>query len=199
MGSAGAPFGPLFEIPDFTLSGVLPPYVGPTPVLSAAMSPYATSLTRIAHKLCGSDERKEIFRGLLVYRQQLARIGLINGMQWLSGSFMENIESLEKRSPRDVDIVTFCHRPVHLLQDDSAWFAFINTNRALFDPAQAKTSYKCDSYFVDLDTPPANIVNLTRYWFGLFSHRRAGLWKGLLRVSLAVTQDDADALLMVGP
>ena len=62
-----------------------------------------------------------------------------------------------------------------------------------------KPIFKCDVQFVDLDTQSENVVNLTRFWFGLFSHRRGGLWKGLLQVPLAVTQDDADASIMVGP
>lgn len=195
----GAPIGPLFNIPDFTISGVLPPYMGPTPVIAAAMSPYTTSLTRIATKICASAERKEIMRGLINYRQRLAAIGLVNGVQWLSGSFMEDIESLETRAPRDVDIVTFCHRPAHLVGDDAAWNAFFNTNLPLFDRVQTKAAFKCDAFFVDLDSQPMAIVSLTRYWFGLFSHRRGGLWKGLLQIPLDVTQDDSDASSLVTP
>jgi hypothetical protein len=72
---------------------------------------YPTTLKRIASKLCHSKERKEIFRELLAYRQQLSTIGLNDGFQWLSGSFMEDIESIEKRHPGDLDMATFCHRP----------------------------------------------------------------------------------------
>jgi len=199
MGTIGAPLGPLFDIPDFTLSGALPPYLGIDPTISAFMSPYPTSLTRIAGKLCGSNERRDIFRGLLAFRQQLDALGLIVGFQWLSGSFTEDIESIEGRHPKDVDVVTFYNRPAHLLGDDPAWMALINANLTLFDPAQAKLGYKCDPYFVDLGSPSWNIVDQTRYWFGLFSHRRSGLWKGLLQVPLNVTQDDADASAAVGP
>jgi hypothetical protein len=110
---------------------------------------------------------------------------------------MENIEELETRPPNDVDVVTFCHRPVHLV-GDLEWKAFFDVNLALLHPGQVKAVYKCDAYFVDLDSPPSNVVSLTRYWFGLFSHRRGGLWKGLLQVPLDVTQDDLDASLLVG-
>src|ERR1039457_6278987 len=108
MGIAGAPLGPLFNIPDFTISGVLPPFLGTTPIVAANLSPYTTTLARIASKLCGSNERKEIFRGLIRHRQELANIGLNDGFQWLSARFMEHIEGLEKRHPKDVDVVTFC-------------------------------------------------------------------------------------------
>lgn len=198
MAAAGVPLGPPFDIPNFTISGVLPPYLGPTATNPAAMSPYETTLARIANRLCGSDERKVIFRGLLQYRLALNGTGLTSGFQWLSGSFLEDIEAIESRAPRDVDVVTFIHRPA-AVADDAAWQTFTNTHVHLFHPVQAKATYRCDAYFVDMDTEPENIVNQTRYWFGLFAHRRTGIWKGLLQLSLAVTQDDTDASVIVGP
>src|SRR5271165_1650152 len=117
MGNPAAPLGPPFDIPDFTISGILPPYLGPTPTNGALMSPYITTLTRIARKLCGSNQRKEIFRGLLRYRLELGNIGFSAGFQWLSGSFMEDIETLETRHPKVVDLVTFCHRPPAVATD----------------------------------------------------------------------------------
>lgn len=111
---------------------------------------------------------------------------------------MEDIERLEKRHPNDVDVVTFLHRPA-AVADDAAWQAFIHANLALFVPPLVKPAFRCDAYFVELGTDPGNIVNQARYWFGLFSHRRGGLWKGLLQIPLTVTQDDADASALVGP
>ncbi len=73
--------------------------------------------------------------------------------------------------------------------DDAAWQTFVMTNIALIDPAVVKAAYKCDAYFVDLDIAPVTVVNSTRYWFGLFSHRRGGLWKGMLEIELPVTVD----------
>jgi hypothetical protein len=198
MGLPGVPPGPPFDIPDFTISGVLPPYLGPTPTNGALMSPYETTLTRIGRKLCASNERKAVFRGLLQYRQQLANLGFITGFQWLSGSFMDDIENLETRHPQDVDLVTFYYRPAGIA-DDAAWVAFVNANTNLLDWQLVKPVYKCDPYFVDLSTVPESLVNQARYCFGLFSHRRTGVWKGLLQVPLPVTQDDADASLLVGP
>jgi hypothetical protein len=55
---------------------------------------------------------------------------------------------------------------------------------AVVRPAQVKAAFKCDAYFVDLSTEPASVVDQARYWFGLFSHRREGQWKGMLQVSL---------------
>jgi hypothetical protein len=186
------------SIPAFTISGVLPPFLGATPVNPAAMSPYPATLVEIAGAMCSTDPRKEIFRGLLAYRQALNGLGLTIGFQWLSGSFLEDIESLESRPPRDVDVVTFCHRPPGA-QLDAEWDALQLANAPLFDPPQIKAAYRCDAYFVDLDIVPWAVVWYTRYWFGLFAHRRGGLWKGLLEIPLAVSNDDNDAAAMVQP
>ena len=182
-------------IPDFTVSGVLPPYLGRTPADSAAMSPYPASLVEIANKMCASNERKAIMRGLLDYRQQLATVGLQAGFQWLSGSFIEDIETLESRYPKDIDLVTFLHRP-ETVRADPDWSAFL-ANQPLLNPKQVKAAFRCDCYFVDLDSDPTGMVSQTRYWFGLFSHRRGGLWKGMLTLPLAVSADDTDALALV--
>ena len=198
MGSTGIPFNSS-AIPDFTISGVLPPFRGQSPTVMALMSPYRANLIQIADKMCKSDERKAIFRGLLSYRQQLASLGFTRGIQWLSGSFMEDIETLEQRPPNDIDIVTLCHRPKDLVENDIAWRMFCDSNRKLLSPTETKKTYQCDSYFVDLDSGVLNVVDQSRYWFGLFSHRRGGVWKGLLQVSLTVTQDDVEASLMVRP
>ena len=128
----------IFDIPNFTISGVLPPFIGGTPVVLAAMSPYPTTLTGIANNLCASKERQEIFRGLLNYREQLSSLGLNSGFQWLSGSFLEDIETLEARHPRDVDLVTFCRRPKESC-DDEAWELFVKTN------IQLLTKVKCEA------------------------------------------------------
>lgn len=145
----------------------MPPYLGVTPTVSAFMSPFPTSLSRIANKLCGSPARKEIFRGLLAYRQELATIGMDTGFQWLSGSFMEDIENLESRNPNDIDVVTFCHRPIPA-KDDAAWTPFFAANVRLFDARLVKPVFKADAYLVNLDTDAGNVVNQARYWFGLF-------------------------------
>jgi hypothetical protein len=199
MGSTGLPPGTPLDIPDFNYSGVLPPFLGSTPAIPAMMSPYLTTLKRVAEKLCGTNERKEIFRGLLKFRDHLQSIGLVDGFQWLSGSFLDNIEALESRAPKDVDVVTFFYRPT-VAKADKDFGVFANTNRNTFTPQIMKMQYKCDAYFVDLDViPTTTIVDQTRYWFGLFSHRRAGEWKGILQVPLMISQDDADAAKVVGP
>src|SRR5437660_55494 len=111
-------------IPNFDLSGVLPPYVGPSPAESGAfMSPYEASIVEMVDKFATSPERKAILIGLLRYRDALATAGIVDGFQWLDGSFLENIEEREGRPPGDIDIVTFLHRP-DSAKEMTAWAAF---------------------------------------------------------------------------
>lgn len=55
--------------------------------------------------------------------------------------------------------------------------------------------YQVDAFFIDLDGSPRALVNTTRYFSGLFSHRRGdNVWKGMIEVDLEDVADDAAAL-----
>lgn len=179
-------------IPAFNLSGVLPPYVGPSPAEPAGLSPYDASMKEVAESLATSSERAAILRGFIALRQSLLAIGITNGYQWCAGSFCEDIETLEGRSPGDIDVVTFFARPTHA-QDPAGWSAFVAAHTALFDATQTKPTYGCDAYFVDANNPLLSVISQVTYWHGLFGHRRTShMWKGMLRVPLV--SDDAAAL-----
>ena len=179
-------------IPPFNLSGVLPPYVGASPAVPAGLSPYDTSMKELVEALGTTADRAAILRGLIAMRARLQALGISNGYQWCAGSFCEDIERLESRSPGDIDVVTFFVRPAHTA-DQAAWSAFVAANSAVFDPNQTKTAYLCDAYFVDANTPLPKVIAQVTYWHGLFGHRRTShMWKGMLRLPLV--SDDADAL-----
>ncbi|TAN20938.1 MAG: hypothetical protein EPN33_14230 [Acidobacteria bacterium] len=187
-------------LPAFTLAGLLPPYCGTNPAQPQSLAPYPTSVEVVARALSHTAKRSEIFRGFLQFRLALQKAGLNDGFQWLDGSFTELIEVRESRNPNDLDVVTFFRRPPHL-RSDPLWAEFFASNSTLFHPLSNKQNYHCDSYFVDLDIDPLTLVAQTRYWYGLFSHRRVtGEWKGMLEVPLAITAADhaAAALLMPG-
>lgn len=179
-------------IPPFNLSGVLPPYTGASPIDPAGLSPFDTSMRELAEALGTTADRANILRGFIALRDQLRALGITEGYQWCAGSFCEDIEKLQGRSPNDVDVVTFFVRPVHR-DDDLAWSNFVLANIGLFDANQTKVAFKCDAYFVDANSPlPAMIAQVT-YWHGLFGHQRVShLWKGMLKIPLI--SDDAEAL-----
>ena len=147
---------------------------------------------QVVEALATSVDRSHILRGFLALRQRLLALGITNGYQWCAGSFCEDIERLEGRSPGDIDVVTFFVRPTHV-QDSTIWAAFVAANAALFDATQTKSAFRCDAYFVDGNSPLPSVITQVTYWHGLFGHRRTShLWKGILRVPLV--SDDADAL-----
>jgi len=177
-------------IPSFDMSGVLPPHNGVDPTNPLNMSPYPATMVEVVGRFAYSHERRTILTGLLNYRRDLMAAGLCDAFQWIDGSFVEDIENTDSRSPNDVDIVTFFRRPV----SDAQWQGWAEANAGLFTPDATKRVYKCDAYGVDLGLEPEHIVGHTHYWFGLFSHRRiTNLWKGIVRVQLDAA-DDALAL-----
>jgi hypothetical protein len=162
-------------IPAFNASGVLPPHMGnPT----HGVSPYVVTASELVGRFATTRERIDVLTGLLTYRSELAAAGILDGFQWLDGSFAEDIETLEGRPPADIDVVTFARRPTPVA-DLTDWTTFFVANKHLFDPNALKARLKCDAYYVDLDQAPNLVVTTTAYWCGLFSHRRAGLWKGM--------------------
>ena len=171
-------------IPPFNPSGVLPPYVGKDATVRALVSSYDVTASELVGRFATSPERVAVLTGLLTYRAQLHAIGIVRGYQWLDGSFVEDVETLEGRPPGDVDVVTFASRPMGAT-DALAWAAFFQAHINCFNPKFLKANLKCEAYYVDLDRRPDLIVSDTQYWCGLFSHRRTGLWKGMLRLPLA--------------
>lgn len=182
------------KIPANTISGVLPPFTGETSADKANVSPYQAEISDVIFRYATSPERVEILTGLVEYRKALADLGIVQGFQWLDGSFVEDVETIRSRPPGDIDLVTFAHRTV---ADPDEWFGVVMSNLHLFDPEQSKLKYKCDAYFVDMSIDPELLVTNTAYWFNLFSHQRGAgaTWKGMIRVSLTSDDDLAELFL----
>lgn len=182
-------------IPSFTIDGILPPFVGPNGPGGAPedLSPYTTTAAEVVTTLATSAARKTILKGWLKHRAALRVIGLDRGFQWLDGSFVED------KKPQDLDIVSFFYRPPGI-QDGSMVARLMQANIRLFARPQVKATYSLDFFPVDLNGTPEALVSLTRYWLGLFSHRRQdSLWKGMLQVRLEDEADDAAALALLDP
>jgi hypothetical protein len=148
-------------------------------------------MSEFVQQFATSPARVALLRRLLAYRKAIRGLGVVNGFQWLDGSFVEDVETGRGRPPSDIDIVTFARRPV-THKSDAAWISLWGRNQTLFNPVQAKTSFSCDAYFVDLESAQEWIVVLASYWFGLFTHQKnTDLWKGL--VAIPLQSDDAAA------
>lgn len=154
------------------------------------MAPYRVELIDFAQRFAGSNERVAILKGLTAYRDELRKVGVIAGFQWLDGSFVENCETFRGRAPKDIDLITFAPRPQEYANVND-WREFVHSRPDLFDPETTKREFKCDAYFIDLLVHPIHLINQTRYWFGLFSHQRdTYLWKGMIEVPLS--SDDGE-------
>jgi hypothetical protein len=157
------------------------------------MSPYVVTATELVATLATTDKRKVILRRWLQHRAALRALGFDRGFQWIDGSFVENKE------PQDVDVVAFLYRPPGIV-NAGALARLIRANLNLFLRTQVKATYKVDFFSMDLQGSPELLVSMTRYLFGLFSHRRSdGIWKGMLQVRLEDVADDAAAVTALGP
>ena len=76
------------------------------------MSPYTVSLSEVIKRHATSEARVRILTGLLDFRADLRAVGINDGLQWLDGSFVEDVEGIRGRAPADMDLVTFAHLPV---------------------------------------------------------------------------------------
>jgi len=179
-------------IPDWTAQGVLPPVdlLDPT---SANRSPYQASVTDFVLRFASSNERCQIIDGLLRYRAALKEAGLTRGFQWVDGSFLEEVETLESRPPNDIDVVTFFQLPAGKTQTDIA-----AKHADLVDHDQVRTKYHVDAYLVHLGSDSERLVRQSSYWYSVWSHRRNLAWKGFVEIDLDDIHDpNARALLEI--
>jgi hypothetical protein len=179
-----------FDIPAWNSRGVLPP-IGVADPTSAIRSPYVVPLSEVVQRFGTTLERRTILNGLLRYRAALHAVGLVQGFQWLNGSFLEDIESLEGRPPNDIDVVTFFRLMPGETED-----AVVQRALDLFpDTASAQRALKqrfhVDAYMETLDAPPEELIRQCTYWYSMWSHRRNFTWKGYLQVDLAPLEDAA--------
>lgn len=166
-------------IPAWNTLGLLPP-IDPELPTSIHRSPYSVTLLDVVMRFSSSPERRNVLTGFLDYRSALHQIGITEGFQWLDGSFLEDVETLERRAPRDMDVVTFMHTPAN----------FADADLAPLDHDYAKAQFQVDAYIVELDEMPlGGLVNMSAYWYSMWSHRRNQSWKGFLRIDLAASED----------
>lgn len=164
-------------IPEFDHNHVLPPHVG-NPTNRNHVSPYLCSIEEFCERFGTTKKRLKILIGFLEFRLEIYKLELIGAFQWLDGSFTENIETSENRSPNDIDVITL-FKDFHNIDT-------INILETTFPEFTSSNSSK-EKYFVDhypfpYADDPDTTVEMTRYWIQLFSHNRLGVWKGMLKL-----------------
>lgn len=175
-------------IPNFDHNHVIPPHIG-DPRLRTDVSPFECTTLELCQKFSTSAERIIILKNFLQFRNVMHSCGVTTGFQWLDGSFLENIEISELRSPRDLDVVTF-FGGLTILEQKGIKLIFPEFG----SPSLSKNNFLLDHYAVDYCYDPNVTVEQTRYWLQLFTHKRNGIWKGMLKVQLNTLKDDEDAL-----
>ncbi len=180
-------------IPAWNSSAVLPPVRPGQPGHSADRSPYSASFSEVVQRFATSAERIIILRGLLDYRRELFRLGIVSGFQWLDGSFMEHKEVLLNAPPQDVDVVTFFSLPAGIPDEQT----FVAQNPDLFEPVRSKLRFHVDAYAMVIGNPlEASDVQQISYWYSMWSHRRNGLWKGFVQVDISAAGDQIEEALL---
>lgn len=181
----------LNAILDWNYDGVLSAYDVDDPV-EGIRSPYTVSLVDLVERFGNTRRRRRLLRGLLDFRAELHKAGVVQGFQWVDGSFMENVEQNDGRPPNDIDLVTFFHVPQGYTNETLAQaFPYI------FGSVDMKEKFSVDAYFVALDqTTQESIIDSSVYWYSLWSHTRGGIWKGYLQIDL-INSDDQQARLQL--
>lgn len=176
-------------IPDFIDHGGLPPFVNGHATYPNSRSPFGATMSELVERFCTSAHRAKLLKGLNEYRRHLHSGGFNSGSQWIDGSFVEDIEKMQRRDPNDVDVVTLYHRPIRYQAAPETWAPdYVNTLRSqFFDTHSMKPVYFCDTYDIDLDAGAHSLVRNSTYWFGLFSDMRgSGGKKGIVEVPLPI-------------
>ncbi len=179
-------------IPSWLPNGVLPPTLSATGEVRA---PYKATPLSLAQRFAESEPRARILDGLFELRRRIRAEGLVEGFQWLNGSFVEHVEAIEQRPPKDVDVVTFV-----ALGGATGPQALFSKAPQLFDSDALRAELSVDHYWVDLNGEArAPFARRVAYWYSMWSHRRDGLWKGFIELDLAATDEEAISALHVGP
>lgn len=178
-------------IPNWNAEGTLPPINEANPT-GFDRAPYDVTLKEVVDRFATTLERCDILDGYIKHRAELHKMGLTTGFQWLDGSFSEDIEMLEHRPPRDIDVVTFAPADDAFVQGlTPEQFDLLGGNQK-----KIKADYKVDFYVQSLTDPADILVSMTTYWYSMWSHKRTGQWKGFLKVDLSPTLD-AEAVTLL--
>jgi hypothetical protein len=178
--------------PGFDARGFLPAFEGQDGT-TYDRSPYAATMTEIVSAMGTSTIRRGLLRGLLDYRDLLGRLGYVAGLQFVDGSFVEDIEVREGRAPADIDIFSFLERPINYQRDSALWASagFPEWENEVANRNLNKQRFGLDTYAIAVDEHgPLGVIMGTIYWYSLFSHKRVTHeWKGFLRVRLDPSDD----------
>lgn len=187
------------SLPYFMPNGLLPPFVGDDPAV-IERSPYFVTMPDLVKVLGTSPYRRELLYNLIQYRAIIASGGYITGVQFIDGSFVENVEMIRGRPPSDIDVFSFLQLPECYKSDHQLWATqgLRFWSEEIMNQKLNRERFKLDAYanlVEEFDFQ--GLMGAIIYWYSLFSHQRDTFaWKGFLAIHLDVRQD-AEALEML--
>lgn len=150
-------------------SGLIPP-VNPNAATDRNRSPYRMTPSNFVERFGVTEKRGALLADFLNLRAALYEARLVQGFQWINGSFAEHVEMRRDRAPNDIDVVTFYHIP----DDYGTQQKLRDAHPSLFE-SQWGASGSIHSYFQQLNSiAPKRLVRRTAYWYSLWSHTREG-------------------------
>ena len=186
-------------IPAFNAQGMLPPTIGSDPT-TADRSPYFVTMPDFVRSFATSPERKTLIRNLISYRALISTDGYVSGIQFLDGSFVENIEATRGRPPKDIDIFTMLNAPQKYLDNIALWHShgFRFWSDEIAHQKRNQDRFSLDTYALLIEEAPlGQMLQQVMYWYSLFSHQRDTFaWKGFVAVPFDQAQD-SDALALI--
>jgi hypothetical protein len=102
------------------MRGLLPPFVG-VDATTEQRSPYWTNMPELAAALGTTPLRRQLLRNLIAYRQILNAEGYTSGIQFVDGSFVENVEAHSGKQPGDIDVFSILNAPQKYITDPATW------------------------------------------------------------------------------
>ncbi len=184
-------------LPPFDMSsGLMPAFIG-TDATTADRSPYIVTMPELVGRFATSPERRNLLRNLLDYRDLLMTGGYTDGIQFVDGSFVENVEVIRQRPPDDIDVYSLLGIPAKfkasppLWMSDTGGYAFWRDE--IVDRDKNKARFRLDTYGDTIDTLSApTFITQIIYWYSLFSHQRDTFaWKGFAAIPLDLVGDAA--------
>ena len=174
-------------LPAFDRTGLIPAFIG-TDARTADRSPYRVTMVELVDRLGTSSWRRTLLRNLLTYRDMMAGDGYANGIQFIDGSFVENVEVTRGRDPGDIDVFSIVTIPAKYLANPAEWpvTGFPFWDDELTNWQKNKDRFHLDTYGIVINTSTVDeFIDGITYWYSLFSHRRDTFdWKGFASVTL---------------
>lgn len=187
-------------LPSFNSNGILPPVAGSNPT-DVERSPYIVNMSELVQIFGTTPTRRQLLKNLIVYRQLISSGGYTAGLQFIDGSFVEDVETHSQRDPQDIDVFSLLHVPARYMQDQPAWQhgGFQFWAEEIQNQPRNKKRFQLDTYAALVEEfELLGLLQNVMYWYGLFSHQRDTFaWKGFVVVVLDPKQD-ADALTLLG-